>query len=505
MDKNAANATLLPSRGLVRTEDGYRFPADFFWGGATASNQCEGAWDEDGKGASCADHFTSGTKDAPRRFTRDFDPTAVYPSHEAIDHYHHWEEDIRLFAEMGFKMYRLSINWTRIFPNGDDEQPNQAGLDHYRRELSLCRELGMEPLVTMSHYEFPYALSLKWNGWEDRRTIDCFLRFTTTIMREYKDLVTYWLTFNEINTPLMGGGPTYSLGMLPETEELRFGRGDALHGDEATRIVNGIHHQFLASAKTVIEGRKINPNFKFGCMIASNVVYPYTCQPDDVMVAWKTQQRTNYYCGDVMVRGEYAPFTEAMLREMDATLEILPGDEDLLRAGTVDFYSFSYYMSGCGTADKAVLDANRSVFSTAKNPYLKASEWGWQIDPEGLRYYLDETYGRYKVPMMIVENGLGAVDRLEDGTVHDGYRVDYLREHIKAIARAMDDGVDVLGYLMWGCIDIVSASTGEMSKRYGFIYVDKDDAGNGTLRRLRKDSFFWYQRLIASSGATLED
>ncbi len=505
MEMSENSTVTWPQRSVVSDADGYHFPDGFFWGGATASNQCEGAWDKDGKGESCADHFTSGTKDEPRRFTGEFDPTAKYPSHDAIDHYDRYEEDIRLFAEMGFKMYRMSINWTRIFPNGDDEKPNQAGLDHYRKVFELCHEFGIEPLVTMSHYEFPYALSLKWNGWEDRRTIDCFVRFTTTIMREYKDLVKYWLTFNEINTPLMGGGPTFSLGMLPETEELRFGKGDALHGEEATRIVNGIHHQFLASARTVLEGRKINPEFKFGCMIASNVVYPYSCKPEDVMVAWDIQQRTNYYCGDVMVRGEYAPFTERYLRELGATLSIEPGDLELLREGTVDFYSLSYYMSGCGTADKAVLNANRSVFSTAKNPYLKASEWGWQIDPEGLRYYLDETYGRYKVPLMVVENGLGAMDKVEDGTVHDGYRVDYLREHIKAIVRAMDDGADVLGYLMWGCIDIVSASTGEMRKRYGFVYVDKDDEGNGTLARLRKDSFWWYQRLIASNGSSLEE
>ena len=494
-----------PEREVVAGEQGYRFPDDFFWGGATASNQCEGAWDKDGKGESCADHFTAGTKDEPRRFTVEFDPDATYPTHQAIEHYDRYEEDIRLFAEMGFTMYRLSINWTRIFPNGDDAEPNQAGLDHYRRVFELCRELGIEPLVTMSHYEFPFALTKKWNGWLDRRTIDCFVRFTTTIMREYKDLVRYWLTFNEINTPLMGGGPTYSLGMMPAEAEARFGHGDSLHGEEATRIVQATHHQFLASARTVFEGRKINPEFRFGCMIASNVVYPYTCKPEDVMVAWKTQQRTNYYCADVMVRGQYAPFTESYLRDLGATLEFAEGDAELLSAGTVDFYTLSYYMSGCGTADQSVLDANRSIFSTAKNPYLQASEWGWQIDPEGLRYYLDETYGRYRVPMMVVENGLGANDVLEDGSVHDGYRVDYLREHIRAIARAIDDGADVRAYLMWGCIDIVSNSTGEMRKRYGFVYVDKDDEGNGTLARLRKDSFYWYQRLIATGGASLEE
>lgn len=480
------------------------FPKGFFWGGATASNQCEGAWQKDGKGESCADHFTAGTKDAPRRFTKKFEPDTVYPSHDAIDHYDRYEEDIKLFAEMGFKMYRLSINWTRIFPNGDDGIPNKKGLDHYRKVLELCKENNIEPLVTMSHYEFPYHLTQKWNGWEDRRTIDCFVNYTKTIMTEYKDLVKYWLTFNEINCPLMGQGVTMSLGMMPETEALNFGNAADMSAKEANLIVNGIHNQFLASAKTVLEGRKINTEFKFGCMIASNVVYPYTCKPDDVIAAWKQQQTTNYYCGDVMVRGEYAPFTNSYLKSLHATLNQESGDDEILKAGHVDFYSFSYYMSGCATTDQEIFRKNKNVFSTAKNPYLEASEWGWQIDPKGLRYYLNETYNRYKVPLMVVENGLGAKDVFEDDTVHDDYRVDYLRKHITAIGEAIEDGADVIGYLMWGCIDIVSASTGEMSKRYGFIYVDKDDKGQGTLDRYRKDSFYWYKKVIASNGLDLE-
>ena len=322
-------------------------------------------------------------------------------------------------------------------------------------------------------------------------------------MTEYKDLVKYWLTFNEINTPLMGAGVTISLGMMPESEELKFGNADHMSAKEANLIVNGIHHQFLASAKTVLEGRKINPEFKFGCMIASNVVYPYTCKPGDVMSAWEQQQRTNYYCGDVMVRGEYAPFTNRYLESLHATLKQEPGDAELLKAGHVDFYSFSYYMSGCATTDKEILQNNKSIFSTAKNPYLEASEWGWQIDPEGLRYYLNETYNRYKVPLMVVENGLGAKDVFEDETVHDEYRINYLRKHITAIKEAVEDGADVIGYLMWGCIDITSNSTGEMSKRYGFVYVDKDDEGRGTLNRYRKDSFYWYKKVIASNGEDL--
>ena len=303
----------------------------------------------------------------------------------------------------------------------------------------------------------------------------------------------------------MGGGVTMSLGMMPKEEKLFFGKGDKITPNDANLIVNGMHHQFIASAKTVIEGRKINPNFKFGCMIASNVVYPYTCKPEDVMKAWEVQQRTNYYCGDVMVRGEYAPFTKSYLKDLQATIHTLPEDDAILKEGVVDYYAFSYYMSGCGTADEEILEKNKSIFSTAKNPYLKASEWGWQIDPEGLRYYLNETYNRYKVPLMVVENGLGANDKLENNTVHDSYRIDYLRQHIQAMAKAVEDGVDILAYTMWGCIDIVSASTGEMKKRYGFIYVDMDDCGKGTLKRYKKDSFYWFKKVIQSNGEDLSD
>lgn len=481
------------------------FPSDFYWGGATASNQCEGAWNKDGKGESCADHMSAGTKDKPRRFTKSIEADTIYPSHGGIDHYDRYEEDIALFAEMGFKMYRFSINWARILPNGDDDIPNQLGIDHYRKVLETCKKYNIEPLVTMFHYEFPFALTEKWNGWEDRRTIDCFVKYSKIIMKEYKDLVTYWITFNEINTPLMGAGVTYSLGMVPEKEEQDFGNAEKMGPKEANHVVNGLHHQFLASAKTVIEGRKINSNFKFGCMIAGNIVYPYTSKPEDVMAAWKLQQETNYYCGDVMVRGTYAPFTENYLTRLKASINKQDGDDVLLLEGKVDFYSFSYYMSGCATTDLEILNKNKNIFSTAKNPYLKASEWGWQIDPEGLRYYIDETYNRYQVPLVIAENGLGAKDVFEDGEIHDSYRIDFLRKHISAINEAINDGSNVIAYLMWGCIDLASNSTGEMAKRYGFIYVDKDDEGNGTLERYRKDSFYWYKKVIESNGLNLDD
>lgn len=480
-----------------------KFPKGFYWGGATASNQCEGAWDEDGKGPSCADHFTGGSKDQPRLFTDTIDPHYRYPSHQAIDHYHRYAEDIRLFAEMGFKMYRFSINWTRIYPNGDEEQPNQKGLDHYRKVLELCRKYRIEPLVTMSHYEFPYGLTKKWNGWSDRRTIDCFLKYTTTIMTEYKDLVTYWLTFNEINVAMFGSGDTLSLGMQPKSQTFDVLTAEKSSGEEMSTRLTALHHQLVASAKTVIEGKKINPNFQFGCMIAGAVYYPYTCNPSDVYEAWYRNEINNFYCGDVQMLGAYPPLAERYLKEHDAVIRIAEEDADILKRGTVDFYSFSYYMSLCAATDPSALQAAGNMVNGVKNPYLTASEWGWQIDPKGLRYYIDLVYSRYRKPIMIVENGLGAVDVCEEGQIHDTYRIQYLKEHLQAVSEAIADGAEVIAYTMWGCIDLVSASTGEMKKRYGFIYVDKNDDGTGTLQRCKKDSFYWYQRVIETNGEEL--
>lgn len=479
------------------------FPQKFYWGGATASNQCEGAWNLDGKGESCADHFTSGTKDNPRLFTDLIDERYLYPSHEAIDHYHHYEEDIRLFAEMGFKMYRFSINWTRIFPNGYDESPNQKGLEHYRKVLELCKSLGIEPLVTMSHYEFPYALTKRWNGWEDRRTIDCFVKYTTTIMNEYKDLVKYWLTFNEINISMFGSGDTLSLGMMPTNEKFDVLSSTESTGDELTRRLTALHNQLVGSAKTVIEGKKINPDFQFGCMIAGAVCYPFTCKPSDVYDSWLKNELNNFYCADVQMNGEYNFLTKNYLDKHNATIKMENGDLDILRHGTVDFYSFSYYMSMCTTTDPNTLKAAGNMINGVKNPYLDSSDWGWQIDPEGLRYYINLVYSRYHKPIMVVENGLGAIDELVDGTVHDKYRIEYLRKHIKAMEQAIEDGAEVIAYTMWGCIDLVSASTGEMKKRYGFIYVDKDNDGKGTMARYKKDSFYWYKNVIATNGEEL--
>ncbi len=481
------------------------FPINFYWGGATASNQCEGGWNIDGKGESCADHFSAGNLNNPRRFTHEISQKYIYPSHIGVEHYKRYAEDIKLFSEMGFKMYRMSINWTRIYPNGDDEKPNQKGLEHYCKVFQLCKDNGIEPLVTMSHYEFPYSLTKKWNGWEDRRTIDCFFKYSKTIMNEYQDLVKYWLTFNEINIAILGSGDTLSLGMLPDEQLFDVTKENQISSMGMTRRLTALHNQFIASALTIKNGRSINPDFKFGCMIAGLAIYPYTCNPNDVYDAWYKEQVFNYYCGDVMVRGEYHPLTKEYLKQHNAQIITSPSDASVLKEGIVDFYSLSYYLSSCASTDPEVLKTSGNLVMGVKNPHLESSEWGWQIDPDGLRYYLNQVYNRYKIPLMVVENGLGARDVLtEDGKVHDDYRINYLRSHIKAIRHAISDGSEVIAYTMWGCIDLVSASTGEMSKRYGFIYVDKNDDGTGTMNRFKKDSFYWYRKVIETNGENLD-
>lgn len=478
------------------------FPENFFWGGATAANQCEGAWNVDGKGPSISDHITAGTKDKPRRFTRNIDPNLYYPSHEAIDFYHHYKEDIALFAEMGFKMFRLSIAWTRIYPNGDDAEPNRAGIEYYRNVFEECRKHGIEPLVTISHYELPYHLCEAYNGWTDRRVINFFLKYCRTIFTEYNGLVKYWLTFNEINMLANPFGAIIAGGILPkdDTAELSLVNMKESREDANLRY-NALHHQFVASAKAVKLAHEINPENRVGCMIAGVCSYPYTCNPDDILANQKKMQIGNWLCSDVQVRGEYPYYAKRYFEENGINIDFADGDAEALKEGCVDFYSFSYYSSSCTSADPNVLKKSGNMMMGVPNPYLKASDWDWTIDPKGLRYYLNEVYSRYGIPIIIVENGLGANDVVEpDGSIHDNYRIEYLRLHVEQIAEAIKDGVDLFGYLPWGCIDLVSAGTGEMKKRYGFIYVDKDNDGNGTLARKRKDSFFWYKKCIASNG-----
>ena len=479
------------------------FRKDFLWGGATAANQFEGGWLEDGKGASVPDHIRGGTVDSPRLWDKEIDETIYYPSHEAVDFYHHYDEDIDLYGEMGFKCFRLSINWARIYPTGMEEEPNQAGLDFYHKVFAACKRNNIEPLVTISHYELPWGLSEKYNGWTGREVIDHFMRYATTLFNEYKDEVKYWLTFNEINIGVQPFGRIMSLGMQGKDGEPMFSFEETR--EEASDRFTALHNQFVASALAVKKGHDINPDNKIGLMIAGSMAYPYTPNPNDIKAAQNAMQMSNWFCGDVQVRGHYPHYAKRYFKDNEITVRMEPGDEEILKEGTVDFYSFSYYMSRCESVDPEAQKAAGNMFSGIKNPYLKASDWGWQIDPEGLRIYLNEVYGRYEIPLMIVENGLGAIDeRAEDGKFHDDYRINYLRDHIKAMAEAVEDGVDLMGYTMWGCTDLVSASTGEMKKRYGFVYVDRDNDGNGDMHRERKDSFFWYKKVIESNGEDLD-
>ena len=476
------------------------FPKGFLWGGACAANQFEGAWDVDGKGPSVPDMCTNGSHTTPKWVTTAIRPDKLYPSHEAIDFYHHYEGDIALFAEMGFKVFRTSINWTRIYPTGEEETPNEAGLAFYDRVFDCCKKYGIEPLVTISHYELPYALVEKYNGWADRRLVDCYVRYCKSTFERYKDKVKYWLTFNEINMGALPTGNLMALGLVQGYEGPRTGIPD----NEGLRF-QALHHQFVASAKAVAFAHEHYPQFQMGDMNIFAAFYPLTCDPDDVLACQQRNQMVNWFCSDIQVRGEYPHYARRYFAERGIEIKTEPGDEEILRKGTVDFYTFSYYMSNCITTHETGAQVSGNGLGGEKNPYLKASDWGWQIDPKGLRWSLNEIYDRYRIPLMVVENGLGAYDKLEaDGTIHDPYRIDYLRQHIQQMGEAVKDGVDLRGYTTWGPIDLVSAGTGEMAKRYGFIYVDKYDDGTGDLTRRRKDSFYWYKKVIATNGEDLD-
>lgn len=476
------------------------FPKDFMWGGATAANQAEGGWNKGGRGPSNSDHVTNGSHTVPRRFTKDISEENYYPSHNAIDMYTHYEEDIAMFAEMGFSIYRMSISWSRLFPTGTEKVPNSEGVEYYRKVFMECKKHGIEPLVTINHFENPYNLYETIGAWDGRETIDYFINYCKTLFTEYKGLVKYWITFNEINfmtTPfgyrMHGGKPSDYTMKIDGSKEY-----------DMSRNYQALHHMFVASAKAVCLAHEIDSEMKVGCMIAGITTYPRTCNPDDVELSQQTNRNMNFLCGDVHVRGDYPNFAKQYFKNNDINFDILDGDMDIIKAGVVDFYTFSYYSSTCRSTSPEYTTTGGNLSMGLKNPYLEANEWGWQIDPKGLRYYMNEVYGRYQIPLMVVENGLGFNDKFEDGTVHDEYRIDYLRKHIEQMDKAInEDGIELLAYTMWGCIDLVSAGTGEMKKRYGFIYVDMDDLGNGSLKRYPKDSFYWYKKVIASNGSDL--
>lgn len=475
-----------------------KMPNDFLWGGATAANQCEGAYLSGGRGLSSVDVIPAGPERMKvargERKMLECEADYVYPAHTAIEMYHNYKEDIKLFAEMGFKCYRMSISWTRILPNGDDATPNEEGLAFYRSLFEECRKYKIEPVVTICHFDTPIALIKKYGGWKNRQMIDAYINYCTILFDNFSQYVKYWITFNEINMllhmPFMGAGIVF------EADENK---------DQV--LYQAAHHELIASALAVKLAHERMPDAMVGCMLAAGQFYPYTCEPSDVYQAMESD-RDNYFFIDVQVRGEYPVWAWKRMKQLGVELEMQPEDKEILKTGAVDYISFSYYCSRCISADPEVLKdkaRGNAVIKAVINPYLPSSEWGWQIDPKGLRYTMNVLYDRYQKPMFIVENGLGAADIVEeDGSIHDSYRISYLKEHVQAMLEAVNlDGIPLMGYTPWGCIDLVSASTGEMRKRYGMIYVDKDDQGNGNMERKKKDSFYWYQTVIATNGATL--
>lgn len=471
------------------------FRDDFLWGGAIAAHQAEGAWQEGGKGISIADVMTAGANGVPRRITEGVCEGENYPNHEAIDFYHRYKEDIALMAEMGFKCFRTSIAWTRIFPKGDELNPNEEGLKYYDNLFDECHKYGIEPIVTLAHFEMPYYLVKEYGGFRSRKCIDFFVRYATVCFNRYKDKVKYWMTFNEINNQ----ADANSHHLLQESGILLKD-----NDDPVALMYQAAHYELVASALAVKAAHEINPDMKVGCMIGMVPVYPYSCKPEDVMTALGAMHQ-KYWFADVHVRGYYPAYIEKLFERRKYKVDITEEDLKILAEGKVDYIGFSYYMSLAAKNIKPDTSYDYSPENYVKNEYVSASDWGWQIDPLGIRYSLNYFYDRYQLPMMIVENGFGAYDKkLSDGTVDDSYRIDYLRSHIAAMRDAVDiDGVDLLGYTMWAPIDIVSASTGEMDKRYGFIYVDKNNAGEGTLKRSTKKSFEWYKNVIKSNGEEL--
>ena len=469
------------------------FPKQFLWGGASAANQLEGGYQEGNRGLANVDVCPSGaTRNAVisgKQVSMQCEKNLFYPTHEAIDFYHHYQEDIALFAKMGFQVYRMSIAWTRIFPKGDEDKPNLEGLQFYENIFKLCKKYGIEPLVTISHFDCPMYLIEKYNGWNNRKMIAFYLHYCEVLFTHYKQYVTRWITFNEINmilhAPFLGAG-------------LVFKESD----NRQKMMYQAAHHELIASALATKRAKQINPNNQIGCMFAAGSVYPYRCHPEDVWQAL-LKDRESYFFIDVQARGSYPNYAIKQLVREKCMPTFESEDIQILKENCVDFIAFSYYNSRCVASDEAnEAKDSGNLFASLKNPHLALSEWGWPIDPKGLRITLNHIYDRYQKPMFLVENGLGAKDVPDmKGFVKDDYRIEYLKSHIQEMHKAIsEDGVELLGYTAWSPIDLVSASSGQMSKRYGFIYVDKDDNGKGTLKRFEKKSFTWYQEVIHTNG-----
>lgn len=480
------------------------FPENFLWGGATAANQIEGAYDVDGKGMSTSDYaaykdpyatgkvnnFTFNVTSKELEEYKANPDQYLFPKRWGINFYERYKEDIALFAEMGFKVFRLSISWVRIFPTGLEEEPNEAGLAFYDKVFDECAKYGMEPLVTMSHYEMPITLTEKYNGWLSRELVPLFEKFAKVILERYKDKVKYWITFNEMNMNL---------------NSLYTGAGilEDLVDDKLQAAYQASHHQFLASALAVKAGKEICPEAKIGCMINQIESYARTIKPEDQLQALKSNQLNMFY-PDVQARGEYPSYMNRYFSDNGIVINTEAEDKAILKEGKVDFVAISYYMSHVTEAREDAMKLAGTFDSPIKNEYLPKSQWDWPIDPIGLRISLMKLYDRYGIPVFVCENGLGAHDEIsEDGKIHDDYRIDYIREHVIQMKEAIKDGVELMGYTTWGCIDLISCGTSQMSKRYGFIYVDQDDEGKGSQDRIRKDSFYWYKKVIQSNGEDL--
>ncbi|WP_203268027.1 6-phospho-beta-glucosidase [Streptococcus uberis] len=476
------------------------FPKNFLWGGALAAHQFEGGVLETSKGLSVADVMTAGAHGVPRVITDGVLEGNYYPNHVGIDFYHRYKEDIAMFADLGFKCFRTSIAWSRIFPNGDEREPNEEGLQFYDNVFDELLKYGIEPVITLSHFEMPYHIAKEYGGFMNRQTVDFFVKFAEVVFRRYKDKVKYWMTFNEINNQM-----NYHNDIFGWTNSgAHFG--DYENPEEAMYICG--HHTLLASALAVKVGKEINPDFLIGNMIAMVPIYPFSCRPEDVLLASQAMHDRWFFC-DVQVRGHYPAYALKMFERKGFNIQITEEDKAILANGKVDYIGFSYYMTNVVDSQKEMADLSKTIEASnpynVKNPFIKESDWGWAIDPIGLRYALNQFYERYELPLFIVENGFGAIDvKEEDGSVHDQYRIDYLKSHIREMEKAInEDGVELMGYTPWGCIDCVSFTTGEMKKRYGFIYVDRNNDGSGTLERSKKDSYDWYKQVTASNGEIL--
>ena len=474
-------------------------PENFLWGGAVAAHQLEGGWNADGRGPSVSDVMTGGANGVARRITDGIVPGEFYPNHEGIDFYHTYKEDVKLFAELGFKCFRTSISWSRIFPRGDEQQPNEAGLQFYDDLFDELLKYGIQPVITLSHFEMPYALAKEYGGWYNRKCIDFFVHYAVTVMERYKHKVRYWMTFNEINNQSNTTNDIFGW----TNSGVRFSQFE----NKKKALYQVVHHELVASALVVKKGHAINPDFQIGCMLSFVPIYPETCRPDDVMLA-QEQMRKRYLFGDVYVHGEYPRYLLKWWERDGIDIAMEPGDLDAIKDGIVDYISLSYYMSVAVSSQGSTLDAmEHGLDGLVPNPYIKATDWGWQIDPVGLRYTLNVLSERYELPLMIVENGIGLHEQPDEtGLVQDDERINYFAAHIAEMKKAIElDGVTLMGYCPWGPIDLVSASTGEMEKRYGFIYVDKNNKGEGTLARKPKKSFYWYKKVIASNGEDLSN